>query len=185
MSDNDKRVPDHFNPLFNAGQIAERVQALGQTIAPWVNNVTKSTGKPPLALCILRGGVFFYADLLRAIPASLEIAFCRCQSYSITENVQTNDIRCDFVSTEISNRHILLVDDICDTAKTLNFMLRKCLDENALEVRTAVALLRERDPTPFTPDWQCFSFKGDDWIAGYGMEDKNNWANAPEIYTLG
>ena len=77
------------------------------------------------------------------------------------------------------------MDDICDTANTLNFMERKCFDGGAVEVKTAVALLRKRTPAPFTPDWQCFTFEGDDWIVGYGMEDKNSWANAPAIYTLG
>lgn len=185
MSDNDKRVPHHFNLLFSASEIEAKVQSVAQAMTPWVHDVTKTTGKAPLALCILRGGIFFYADLTRAIPASLELAFCRCKSYCSDENVQQEGILCDFMSTEVKDRHVLLIDDICDTAHTLNFMRNKCLSEGALEVRTAIALLRKREPAPFTPDWQCFTFEGEDWIAGYGMEDKNTWANAPELYTLG
>lgn len=184
MSDNDKRVPDHFNPLFSTEAIHEAVLNIAHAITPWVNNITESTGKPPLALCILRGGVFFYADLLRSIPASLELAFCRCHSYASEDNTQKGGVTCDFMSTKVHDRHVLLIDDICDTADTLKFMTDKCLDEGAIEVKTAVALLRKRTPQPFNPDWKGLIFEGDNWIVGYGMEDKNTWANAPALYTL-
>jgi hypoxanthine phosphoribosyltransferase len=184
MSDYDKRVPTHFNPLFSAEEIRTQVQSVAQSITPWVKDVAHQTQKAPLAVCILRGGIFFYADLVRHIPVSLELAFCRCQSYSSEMNRQSEAVVCDFMSTHVKNRHVLLIDDICDTADTLNLMIKKCLNEGALQVKTAVALLRKRTPAPFTPDWHCFTFERDNWIVGYGMEDKNTWANAPEMYSL-
>lgn len=179
-----RRIPDHFRLLYSKEDIAYRVYKLAGEMRHWVKEVRESTGQQVLAVCVLRGGVFFFADLLKEIPYTLEPSFCRCQSYSSTDNSPREGIRILVEPSELSGRDVLLVDDICDSGRTLQYLQAYAKQKGARTVRTAVLIHRRLEPSVYTPDYVGFTYAGPEWFAGYGMEDKNHMSNFPEVYVI-
>ena len=185
MSNQHRNIPPHFNLLFPKAAIETRIDELAQAISPWAESSAQEHHQQVLALCILRGGVFFFSDLLKAIPLSIEPAFCHCTSYASNENLrQKPSVTIGLVSAALKGRTVLLVDDICDSGRTLQAVHKHCLEEGAREVKSAVTVFRETKHPSFKPDWHAFSYAGKEWLSGYGMEDKNHCSNYPDIYTL-
>lgn len=182
-------LPDYLEIKYTPECIMDRVGALGDEIGVWADGILEKHGVPLLAVCVVRGAVFFYADLLRAIPRSVETAFCRTWSYSSSENAQLDEIhgkgiRVDVDAIEAAGRGILIVDDICDTGATLEKLKNVFLELGAVEVKTAVLIHRLIDMPKHSPDWSAFQYSGDEWFVGYGMEDKNRLQNVPGVYII-
>lgn len=180
-----KQAPAHYRLALSPEQIAEKVAKVAQAVGEWSHSAAQRTGQQVLAICILRGGVFFFADLLRAVDQSMEPAFCRCRSYSSEVNgLQSNDVHVTMDQIEMQGRAVLLVDDICDSGATLTHMVAFCLRQGAAEVRTATLVFRHIPNSNYQPDFRAYEFEGDDWFAGYGMEDANRNANLDALYTI-
>jgi len=180
-----QQLPAEFKLAYSASQVAKRVRLMGDEISPWVSAAEAVTGQQVLCICVLRGGVLFFTDLIRAIPSSVEMTFCRTWSYSSANNERSMDrVRVSVDDVVAQGRAILLIDDICDTGSTLQKLQRVFLDLGAQEVKTAVLIHRVVENSLFTPDYRGFDYQGDDWFVGYGMEDKNHYSNLSEIYIL-
>ena len=105
-------------------------------------------------------------------------------SYSSDDNTQSSEFRLVVEPAEMKDRHVLLVDDICDSGQTLKKLHAHALATGAKEVRTAVMIHRNHEDSAYTPDYIGFEYTGSEWFAGYGMEDKNHNSNFPEIYII-
>lgn len=178
-------LPAHYRLTYSQQDIAQRIGDLGQEVGLWAEEVHRETGKQLLAICILRGAAFFFCDLLRAIPETVELTYCRASSYSSDENVQLSsgvELTMDMVEPE--GRAILLIDDICDTGSTMKSLSQEFLSRGATEVRSSVLIYRKTPKSIFTPTWSGFECQSDDWFVGFGMEDKNYFSNLPEVYTI-
>ena len=99
--------------------IIPRIREISKEINQWIIEAEERTGLPVLAVCVLRGSVCFYTDLLLNIPSSVEIAFCRAQSYSIANNSQEKGVKVNISDLQPAGRAVLLIDDICDSGSTL------------------------------------------------------------------
>ena len=179
------RVPKNFVLAYSADQIRSRLEVLAEEISPWLCAVEEETGEQALAICVLRGGAFFFADLLRAFSVSVEPMFCRASSYSSEQNEQVGaQVNVSLESDCISGRGVLLVDDICDTGATLARLSEIVRERGAREVKSAVLIHRQVPESTFAPAWAAFVYPGREWFVGYGMEDRNHFSNLPEVYLL-
>jgi hypoxanthine phosphoribosyltransferase len=179
------KLPEHYKLVYRPGQIRERLDELGIEIASWAELVKAETGEQVLAVCILRGAVFFLADLLRAIPETVEPTFCRAWSYSTATNEQSKrgvQVSVEHVAAE--GRSLLLVDDICDTGNTLRALEKVFMDLGAREVRSAVLIRRLIKDAEYVPSWSAFDYDGEEWFVGYGLDDKNCYRNLPAVYNM-
>lgn len=174
----------HYQLLYSQQDIAGRVLRLGEDISPWAAEVMAHTRKSVLAVCILRGAVFFFADLLRSVSSSLEPAFCRTSGYAIGANQLSAGLRIAVEDVAAENRHILLVDDICDSGRTLQKLEKVFLDLGAKEVRSVVLVHRHLSGTAFVPNWYGFVYPGAEWLVGYGMDDRDLYRNLSSIYVI-
>lgn len=178
-------IPANFELTYSPTEIARRLTALGAEIAPWAAEAEQRTRQQVLAVCILRGGAFFFTDLLRAIPVSIEPTFCRTWSYSSATNEQVaHSVRVSVDDVVAEGRAILMVDDICDTGSTLAKLENVFLDLGASEVRSTVLIRRLIPEAKFQPTWSAFSYEGPEWFVGYGMEDRNRYSNLPAVYKI-
>lgn len=182
----EREVPPAFKELHSEESVQKLVRGLADEIEVYADEVLRNTNRPLLALCILRGGFLFFSDLMKACRVSIEPAFCRCQSYSSEANsTQLDTIKTNFVGTDFHNRDVLLIDDICDTGKTMRHLAEEIkAHRGARTVKSCTFVFRLRTDTVFRPDWHALSYGGEEWLVGYGMEDRNCYMNYPALYRL-
>lgn len=178
-------IPANFKLQYSAEQTAAAVERMGGEITAWAEEVWKSSHTDIIAIPVLRGGLFFFADLVRKIEQSVEIAPVRTWSYTSTENaVQRAEVGVNIDEVPSRGRSILLVDDICDSGRTLRVLKKALLEAGAFEVRSAVLIKRMLDEATFDPDWVGFEYRGPEWFVGYGMEDCGRYRNLPGTYII-
>lgn len=178
-------LPSYFKLQYSSQSIEEVVEKLGKGISDWAQQTHQESGQDVIAIPVLRGGIFFFADLVRHIDASVEIAPIRTWAYEIGQNeVQRSEVGVNMDGVVAEGRSVLLVDDICDSGSTLKKLEQVFCERGAAEVRSAVLIKRHLEVEAFQPDWIGFEYKGEEWFVGYGMEDSERWRNLPDIYTI-
>ena len=183
-------LPEHYKLIFSTESIAEGIARTAQDISYWISNPHRPSNLQPLALCILRGGALFFADLVRALGHSVEMGFCRSWTYSSEVNLQLDASqlnekrRFSLERCHVAKRDILLIDDICDTGGTMSFISEELIKLGASSVKTVALIHREVPQSKFCPDWKVFTHSGNEWFVGYGMEDCNHFSNLPEVYAI-
>jgi hypoxanthine phosphoribosyltransferase len=178
-------IPSHFKLQYSNEAISKRAQELGREMSGWTSSVYNATGKDVIALPVLRGGVFFFADLVRQIEGSVEMVPVQTWAYDTTQNgTQLDSVRVNTSAVAARGRSLLVIDDICDSGRTLAALKQELLKLGAAEVRTAVLIKRILDKPSFDPDWVGFNYNGPEWFVGYGMEDSDRWRNLPSIYVM-
>ncbi len=180
-----RRIPANFSQVNGEKEIAARVKALGQEITGWCEGVWKDSHTDVLALPVLRGGIFFFADLVRQLRTSVEVAPIRTSAYESGANGVLKDVVSVYAEQlAVKGRVVLVVDDVCDSGKTLEALEKALLEKGAREVRTAVLVRRLLDAPSFVPCWVGFQYKGPEWFVGYGMDDSERWRNLPGVYVI-
>ena len=168
---------------------AERIMIDADTIQTRVKEVAKQldkvyAGKNPLVICILKGSILFYADLIRNMKTELELDFMSVSSYgSGTTSSGELHIKKD-LSTDIKGRDVLIVEDIIDSGNTL-YCLKKMLIERQPASVNIVTLLDKPDRrvVPMEPDYTCFVIE-DEFVIGYGLEYAEKYRNLPYVAVL-
>lgn len=175
-------IPKDYSLAFSRDVIAKRVAELSVDINAWIVTAAKAAQNEVLAVCVLRGGAFFFADLLRNFTSSVEPTFCRAHSYGQADNSVLKQMSVEVADLHVLGRPVLLVDDICETGRTLGRLEQYCREQGATEVRTAVLIERIAVKKAFSPAWAAFPYQGDEWFVGYGMDDRNHFANLADVY---
>ena len=177
-------VPADFTRVFTSAQIEERTRELGREVGQWAAEALGRDGRDILAVPVLRGAIFFFADFVREVSASVEIAPIRAWGYDPARNEMLGTLEVNLEGVDPRNRSILLVDDICDSGRTLHALKEAFLAAGAADVRSVVLIRRLGIDSPHVPDWVGFPYPGDDWFVGYGMDDRERWRNLPDIYVI-
>lgn len=164
--------------LFNQDQIRETVKRLGAQIS-------KDYGDEPVVVVpLLRGSFIFAADLVREITSPTIIDFMTTSSYEDREcssgHVQVlQQLRCD-----IEGKHVLIVDDICDSGNTAKKILDLLAQENPKSLKMAVMLDKpSRREADVKPDYVGETIE-DVFIVGYGLNYGDFYRNIPYIFTF-
>ena len=166
--------------LLSEEQIQTRVQELGRQIA-W-----DYRGKNPAMICILKGAIMFYTDLLRAMPIQLSMDFMAVSSYGKrTKSSGEVEIRKD-LSTSIENRHVIIVEDIIDSGFTLTYLTRMLAARGAASIKVCTLLDKPSRRAPgitLKSDYSGFEV-GDEFVVGYGLDYAEAYRNLPYIGVL-
>jgi hypoxanthine phosphoribosyltransferase len=180
-----RQVPPHYREAYSAADVKAAVGRLAAQLTPWALEIAARSGEQVLGLCVLRGAFVFFSDLVKAIPASIQPAFIQCRSYATTEILQPEDgVQIGLDDFDCQGRHVLLVDDICDSGRTLALVQSRLRARLAAEVRTCVLIHRQRPDSVFTPDLVGFQHDGPEWFVGYGMDDRHRYMNYPAVYVI-
>lgn len=166
-----------FKPYIAAGQIDQQIQKL----AAQINKDYE--GLKPLFIPILNGAFMFASDLFKAINIEAEICFIKLASYKGTKSTG-NVITSIGLDEPLTGRHIIIVEDIVDTGKTLSDFLPQLYSQQPASIKIA-ALLHKPDALlhPLTIDYLGFSVP-DKFLLGYGLDYDGLGRNIPEIYQL-
>ena len=162
--------------LITADEIRHRVHALAREIRSQYT-------EPFTVVGVLTGSLIFLADLVRNLDVPLQIGLIQASSYRGTTTSGELIIR-DELLANIKDRHVLLLDDILDTGKTISQIVEHVQKRGALSVKSCV-LLRKigRQTVPFEPDFCGFTIP-DKFVIGYGLDFDDEYRHLPFIGVL-
>jgi hypoxanthine phosphoribosyltransferase len=166
-----------FKPFIAAETIQTRIAELGAELR------TRYAGQHPLFIGILNGAFIFTADLVRATGLECEVTFMRLSSYSGLQSsgqVSTNM----GLDIDIKDRHVILVEDIIDSGRTLFDLSKKMRAQGVASLAIATLLLKpDALQFPLEADFVGFSIPAK-FVIGYGLDYNQAGRELPEIYQL-
>lgn len=160
------------NCLISAAEINKQVVRLGHEITRFYN------GEPITIISVLSGSLLFVADLIRQLPDSnIQIGFMGIESY---EGIERKGLRITSpLSLDVRDKTVLLVDDILDSGKTLEFVKSEILSYGASHVESCVLIRKESSPV--RANFVGFDNFGDDFVVGYGLDYNGYYRNYPFV----
>ncbi len=161
-------------PLLTTRQIQVKVKELAQ-------NISKDyVGKEILAVGILKGSFMFFSDIVREIEVPLTLDFILASSYVKSETLGEVKIHYD-IREDISDKHVLLIDDIVDTGITLNQIRERILTRFPLSLKICTFLdKKERREVDIPLDYVGYVIPNQ-FVVGYGLDYDNKYRNLPYI----
>jgi len=164
--------------IISTEEIAEVVARLGSEIA------NDYRGRNPVLVNLLKGGVVFLADLIRQLPIPHQTDFLSVSSYENGTNSSGVVRIVEDLATNISNRDVLIVEDVLDTGQTLAYIL------NMLEIRSpksieVCSLLRKESARDTGINVKYLGKEIPDvFVVGYGLDYNEKYRNLPYIAKL-
>lgn len=162
----------------------EQIAAKVKEAAAWLDEKFKDAKTPPLAVSVLKGSVFFFCDLVRAMRTPVELDFMTVSSYgSSTESSGMPKIVMD-LSASVQGRDVILVEDIVDSGHTL-VRMKELISGRGAKSFTVVTLFDKpsRRQVPVKADYSCFEV-GDQFIVGYGLDYAQQYRSLPYVGVL-
>ena len=119
--------------LISEDQLRERIAELGEQLTG------DYADKNPLVIGVLKGVVVFYSDMIRAMDVPCQMDFMWITSYNGTESTGNMVVRKD-ISTDLKGRHVLILEDIFDTGRSLDFTYRYLLEKEPASLKICTLL---------------------------------------------
>jgi hypoxanthine phosphoribosyltransferase len=171
-------MPDVKEVLITSDQIEVKVREIGARITE------DYKGEKPLLVGVLRGAVVIMSDLMRNIDLQCELDFMDISSYgSGTSSSGVVRILKD-LEEDITDRHVLIVEDIIDTGLTLSYLMRSLHARKPASLEVC-ALLSKPSRRRAELDVRYLGFEvPDEFVVGYGLDYAGAYRNLPDICVL-
>ncbi|MBI1859978.1 MAG: hypoxanthine phosphoribosyltransferase [Deltaproteobacteria bacterium] len=172
---------DKLTLFLSADEIHQLNVQLGKTIT---QTCQKNGIESLLCVVTLKGAIFFAADLIRHIPIPLKIDFIRLSSYGAgTSSSGTVRVVKD-LETSIEGQHVLILDEIVDSGRTIAFLIEKVSNLAPKSVRVATLLSKpSRREVPVQIDF-CGKEIDDTFVVGYGLDYNERYRELKDIYSV-
>ncbi|MFH1087255.1 MAG: hypoxanthine phosphoribosyltransferase, partial [Chloroflexota bacterium] len=162
--------------LYSSAEIQQRVRELAEQIS------RDYAGRHPVVVGVLRGVFCFMADLMRQMTVPLEIDFMAISYYSHRDRSTVKVTR--DVDIDVTDRHVIMVEDIVDTGMTLNYMLTHIQTKRPASL-TVCTLLDKRVRRIVDVPLEYVGFEvPDEFVVGYGLDYLEQYRNLPFIGVL-
>lgn len=170
-------IDKKFKPYISAAEISERIKLMAADIN------RDYEGKKPIFIAILNGSFMFASDLFKEINIEAEICFIKLASYKGTKSTG-NVITSIGLDEPLQGRHVVIIEDIVDTGKTLNMFLPQLHNQQPASLKIAALLHKpEALQHPLDIDYLCFSVPNK-FLLGFGLDYDGLGRNLKEIYQL-
>lgn len=167
-----ERAKDNYKILLTEKQIQKRVKQLGKIISD------DYRGKEPVIICMLKGAVYFFADLIKHIDIPVMIDFARLSSYRNGTTSGKMELIAD-ITAEIENRDVLIVEDIVDSGKTLSYFINLLKEKKPASIKICTFLdKKERREVDITADYIGFDIPCG-FVIGYGLDYAERYREFP------
>ena len=166
-----------FRTFIPEADILERVKAVAEQIN------TDLADKEPLFLAVLNGSFVFAADLMRYITIPSEISFVKLASY---QGIASTGVMKEVIglNEDITNRHVIIVEDIVDTGATMRRMVETLGTRGPASIDICTLLLKPgKLSVPLDIKYVAMEIPND-FIVGYGLDYEQQGRNLKDIYTL-
>ncbi len=172
-----EEIIDHV--LVDRDSLQRRVAELGQAIS------ADYEGKDLVLICVLKGGVVFLTELMRFITIPHEIDFLAISSYGIGQRESTGAVRLVMdLKADIAGRDVLIVEDIVDSGRTMDYLLRLFWARQPASLRVCTLLNKPGRRVVDVPlDYVGFDIP-DEFVLGYGLDFDEKYRNLPYVGVL-
>ena len=164
--------------LLSEEKIRSRIKELG-------SQITKDyKGKEICLICVLKGGVMFMVDLSKEINLLVEMDFMAISSYG-NESTSSGIVKIiKDLDEPIEGKHVLIVEDIIDSGRTLSYLVKILTDRNPASLRICTLLDKpEKRITNVKVDYVGFTIP-DKFVLGYGLDYMQKYRNIPYIAVM-
>ncbi len=164
--------------LFDEDALKSAAKKIGEQI-------TKDyEGKVPLLVGILKGSVVFMADIMREINLPCDIDFMVAKSYGNAAVSSGNVKIIKDLDTDITDRDIIIIEDILDSARTLYSVRNYLMQKNPASIKICTLLDKKVERAfDLKADYKCFDIENE-FVVGYGLDYAENYRNLPYIGVL-
>ena len=163
---------EHAELIHSSEVIQATITRLGKEITQTLENAN------PVVICVVSGGIVFAGQLLTQLHFPLQLDYVHASRY------QNATVGQSLPRLDLTNRTVLLVDDILDEGITLKAIQEKCFELGAAQVLGAVMFEKELNRVkPIHADFVGLQVP-DRYVFGYGMDAYGWWRNLPAIYAL-
>src|SRR6202521_1838119 len=175
-----KAVRGSAKAMISSARIAHRVRELGKQIS----EVYADIDTPLVMVVILKGATVFAADLLRSLSIPAELEFMRAASYGSGTSSSGRLRLAHMVDGPLVGRHVLLVEDIVDSGRTVSAITKRVRHLGPASLRLAALLDRPaRREVEVQIDFTGFVIP-DKFVIGYGLDYAGLYRELPGIYSL-
>ena len=164
--------------VISSDSLQSRIHKIGQEISNHYQN------KIPIIIGVLNGAFLFMSDLVRNLDIEYEVDFIKINSYgNDTKSSGTVRLLKD-ISADITDRHVIIVEDIVDTGLSLNFLKHRMEEAKPKSLKFVTCLYKtEVANLDFDIDW--IGFKIDKrYFVGYGLDLQQKFRGLPGIYAV-
>ena len=165
---------DNLKVLIDEEKLQARIKEMAEQL------MEEYKGKEITLICILKGSIFFTADLAKRIDGDVRVDFVRVSSYNGEES--TGEIRMKLdLKDSIQGKDVIIIEDIIDTGRTLKYLKEylKIKKPNSIKVCTLLDK-KERRVCDMEPDYVGFTIP-DKFVVGYGMDYDEKYRNLPFV----
>lgn len=171
--------PADFKLLISQKQIDTYVEELASRI-----NSDYAHASSLVLIGVLKGAVIFLADLMRHLKMPVEVDFVRLSSYKGgVESTGTVSLQKD-IEVDISGREVIVIEEIVDSGRTLDFLYRRLLAAEPKSLRVCALLNKPIRRVIDVPLHYIGTNVGNYFLVGYGLDYKENYRNLPGIYYI-
>lgn len=165
--------------LINRADIEKRVTEMGREISADLH------GQEVILLCVLKGAVFFAADLARAMSIDIALDFIQVSSYGNAKKSSGVVTLLKEPQLDMKGKAVLIVEDIIDSGMSMREVYRYIEGHGAAVVKVATFLDKPASrKVPFTADYIGFTIEPK-FVIGYGLDYAERYRNLYEIQVLG
>ncbi len=162
--------------LYTSQQLTDKAAALGAAI-------TRDCGDDIVVVGVLKGSFMFLSDLVKNIDKDCVIDFVRVSSYGDSMTSGELVLKTD-ISVDIENKDVIIVEDILDTGKTLEFLKRHFEEKNPRSVKICTLLDKKVKKECYVKaDYVGFEIE-DLFVVGYGLDYGEKYRNLPYIAVI-
>ena len=163
---------DNYRILLTQEQIQERVKELGAEIS------RDYEGKEPVIICMLKGAVYFFADLTKHITIPIMIDFARLSSYRNGTTSGKMELIAN-ITAKIEGKDVIIVEDIVDSGKTLAYFISLLKEKNPASIKICSFLdKKERREADINADYIGFDIPCG-VVIGYGLDYAEKYREFP------
>ena len=171
--------------LISRDEIAKRIVELGRDISRDLSAIARNgEGDDIVIIPVLTGSVIFVADLMRQLPQKVRMHVVTVSSYpGKSMESQGAELTGD-LPEDLTDKHVLIVDDILDSGKTIRLLRDAILKRRPRSLRTCV-LLRKDIPSARSTQCEYVGFDiPNEFVVGYGLDYDDYYRNLPDIGVL-
>ena len=168
----------HIDVMIDEAAVDNRIKELGKQIS------RDYAGREVYLICILKGSVYFTCELAKRITVPVIMDFMQCSSYgAATKSSGVVKLSKD-LDMAITDRDVIIIEDIIDTGSTLNLTKKMLLARNPASVKLCTLLDKpDRRKAEIEAEYTGFVIP-DKFVAGYGLDYAQKYRNLPYIGVL-